>query len=515
MTGLDRATLERFERLRGVQVARALLERAFGLQLTVVGPEGPLAHSRGGVMIGSSEVCRTALFSRDGFERCDAFYRELARSGGGERAVRCHLGLAAISVPVEVERETVAHLVASGFVAPGLAGCPPPDPAELAAALRALDPGLRDPGEPVRRLPVVRGDREQIVRHILRVAAEEIAGAAENERRRQRHEGGALPGMWGIVGDSPRMREVFERLRRVAATDAAVLIVGESGTGKELVARAIHAHGPRAGRAFVAQSCGAIPDEMLESVLFGHVRGAFSGAIRGSEGLFGAAHGGTLFFDEVAEMSPAMQAKLLRVLSDGTYLPVGDTRPRTADVRLITATHRDLAAMVERGTFRQDLYYRLHVIPIELPPLRERPGDLRLLVEHFLASTEGAPARVSDAAWRCLERYAWPGNVRELRAEIERWSVVARGEAQVGPEHLSPALRCAGGYTGDASGEAAAAAAAGEGSLQAAVEALERAILARGLERTGGNRTQLAKELKISRTTLHARIKKYGLDPGS
>ncbi|MDQ3032953.1 MAG: sigma 54-interacting transcriptional regulator, partial [Myxococcota bacterium] len=451
--------LERLERLRGVQVAASILESAFGLQLTIVGPEGPLAHRRGGVMSGSSEVCRTALFAREGFDRCDAFYREIAR-GSGERAMPCHLGLAAIAIPIEVQGETIAHVVASGFLATNIAGCAPPDPATLATALRALDPSLHDPGEPVRRLPVVRGDREQTVRAVLRAAAEEIATHAEEERRRLHGKAGAQAGMWGIVGASPRMREVFEMMRRVASSDAAVLITGESGTGKELVARALHEHGPRARGAFVAQSCGAVGDDILESALFGHVRGAFSGAFRGSEGLFGAANGGTLFLDEVAEMSSAMQVKLLRVLSDGSYLPVGDTRPRSADVRVIAATHRDLAAMVQRGEFRQDLYYRLHVIPIEVPALRDRAGDLPLLVEHFVsecarvsrqlesAAVRGSPSRVSASAWRCIERYEWPGNVRELRAEIERWTITAAGESEIGPEHLSAAVREAGGYAG-------------------------------------------------------------------
>ncbi|UJR78150.1 sigma 54-interacting transcriptional regulator [Sandaracinus amylolyticus] len=507
--------LDRLERLRGVQVARSILEKAFSLQLTIVGPEGPLAHARGGVMSGSSEVCRTALFTREGFQRCDAFYRALATDdAAGERARPCHLGLASIAVPVEVGDGVVAHVVASGFVATALQGCPPADPATLATALRELDPSLVDPSQPVRKLPVVRGDREQIVRSILRTAAEEIAEHVDDERRRLRARTGTSPGAWGIAGTSPRMREVFELLRRVANSDAAVLITGESGTGKELVARALHDHGPRAGKPFVAQSCGAVPDDVLESTLFGHVRGAFSGAVRSGEGLFGAAHGGTLFLDEVAEMSPAMQVKLLRVLSDGSYLPVGDTRPRTSDVRVITATHRDLAAMVQRGEFRQDLYYRLHVIPIALPPLRDRTGDLPLLVEHFLRDADGEsmPTRVSASAWRCLERYGWPGNVRELRAEIDRWAVTAAGEPEVGPEHLSPALRDAGGYAGQSGGEAAAAAASGQGSLQAAVDGLERAILVRGLERTGGNRTRLARELQISRTTLNERIKKFGLE---
>ncbi len=501
--------LARHERLRAVAIARTILRDAFGLELTLIDRDGPLAHQRGGVMVGSSEVCRTALFSRDGFERCHAFYRSLGETR--EEAIhRCHLGLLAQSVPILAGGELLGHAVASGFVDPR-SSTPPPEPGELARALARLDPHLPDPAEPVRRLPVVAGDRGRVVRAILRVAAQEIASEEEDDRRRLKKGGGDAPGLWGIVGASPRMRELFALVRRVVQSDATVLISGESGTGKELVARALHEHGPRAGKPFVAQSCGAMTDDVLESALFGHVRGAFSGAVRASEGLFGAADGGTLFLDEVGEMSPAMQVKLLRVLQDGTYLPVGATSPRRADVRVVTASHRDLRQMVQAGTFRQDLFYRLHVLTLALPPLRERPGDLPLLVEHLLGQVDGAPPRVGEAAWRCLERYRWPGNIRELRAEVERWAVAASGEPEVGPEHLSPAVREAGGYAGETGGEAAAAAAAGRGTLAAAVDALERAIIVRGLERTEGNRTQLAKDLGISRTTLNERLKRYGL----
>jgi two-component system response regulator HupR/HoxA len=528
----DTDTLDRFERLRGVQVARTILKDAFGLELLLVTESGPLAHARGGVMVGSSEVCRSALFSRDGFERCDAHYRALG-SGDGEQVSTCHLGLGCLSVPARTT-DGVLHLVASGFSATSLDGAPPVDPRALAHALAALDPSLRDAMEPVRRLPILKGDRVATVRTILRVAAQEIANEAEDELRRLtpretgvvgRGEGArpivatredvaapTLPGLFGIVGASPRMRGVFDLVRKVAASDANVLIVGESGTGKELVARAIHDHGTRRGKPFVAQSCASMSDELLESTLFGHVRGAFSGAVRASEGLFGAARGGTLFLDEVAEMPLAMQAKLLRVLSDGTYLPVGAVHPKRTDVRVLAATHRDLAAMVARGEFRQDLFYRLHVLAIDLPPLRARTGDLKLLLEQFVAQTPNVPARLSATAMRCLEKHDWPGNVRELRAEVERWAITAQGAAEVGPEHLSQPIREAGGYGGGTEDEAIHAAAAGTGTLEQAIEALERALLTRGLERTGGNRTQLARELAISRTTLLERLKRFGLE---
>ena len=506
----DIDSLERFDRLPSLQVARAILREAFGLELLVVGERGPLAHVRGGVTLSSSDVCRASLFSREGFSRCDAVYRAVGEMV--ERAaLPCHLGLAVVTEPAALGAEVLAHVVASGFLATGLGSCPAPDPAQLAARLRDLDPALSDPSEAVRHVPAVRGDRIEIVRAVLRTAAAEIAAHEEDHRRRIAGAEGELPGLWGIIGESPPMRAIFERLRNVARSDATVLVLGESGTGKELVARALHDHGPRAGRPFVAQSCAAMSDELLESTLFGHVRGAFSGALRSSSGLFGAAEGGTLFLDNVSEMSPAMQVKLLRVLQDRSYLPVGATAPRRADVRVVAASRRDLEELVHAGGFRQDLFYRLHVLPVSLPPLRDRGTDLRLLVDHLVRAAPRAPRRVSDAAWACLERHNWPGNVQELAAEVKRWELIAADAREVGPEHLSSSIREAGGYGAAVEGTAAAAAASGEGTLLAAVEALEKALIRRCLERTGGNRTQVARELGISRTTLGQRLRRYGL----
>ncbi len=509
MSGVPADGLARHERLRGVQVARAILRDAFGLELAFVDARGPSAHQRGGVMTGSSEVCRASLFSREGFSRCDAHYVALA-GAREEGVVRCHLGLLCAHVPLIVDGVALGHLVASGFVNPRSRSQPPPDPTDLATALASLDPMLADPSALLGSLPVIAGDRVDVVRSILRAAAREIV-VFEEESRSRLMGSTELPGRYGLVGASGAMRTLFGLMQRVILSDATVLVHGESGTGKELVTRALHDNGPRAGRPFVVASCGAVAADVLESILFGHVRGAFSGAIRASAGLFGAADGGTLFLDEVGEMSAAMQTKLLRVLQDGSYLPVGGTTSRTVDVRVLAASHRDLAAMVQAGTFRQDLFYRLHVLALEVPALRDRPGDLQLLVRHFTQEIEGSPKRVSEAARRCLERYRWPGNVRELRAEVERWAVAAAGEPEVGPEHLSVPVREAGGYSGAAGGEAVAAASAGEGTLASAVESLERAVIGRGLERTGGNRTRLAKELGISRTTLNDRLKRYGL----
>ncbi|MFK7989633.1 MAG: sigma-54 interaction domain-containing protein [Sandaracinaceae bacterium] len=503
------SNLDRLDRLPGVAVAREILRDAYGLELTLVDGRGPVAHQRGGIMAGSSEVCRAALFSRDGYEACHRFYEGIG-AGDGEALSECHLSLLAQSVPITVRGVRLGHAVASGFIDPRSRTFRAPEAAAIARKLSELDPYHPDPTGPTRDLRVLAGDRVKAIRAVLRVAAREIE-AHEEAAHQALESGEELPGLWGMVGASPAMRELFAMLQRVVASEATVLITGESGTGKELVARALHERGPRAGGPFIAANCGAMTEHVLESTLFGHVRGAFSGAIRASAGLFGAADGGTLFLDEVGEMSSAMQVKLLRVLQDGTYLPVGGTDSREANVRVVTASHRDLSEMVAAGVFRQDLFYRLHVLTLTLPPVRDRPGDLALLLEHLLADVEGAPARIGAAAWRCLERYRWPGNVRELRAEVERWTVAAAGAREVGPEHLSQDVRAAGGYGGDAGTEAVAAAAAGQATLASAVEALERAVIERGLERTSGNRSVLARELGISRTTLNDRLKRFDL----
>jgi len=492
----------RWEHLSGVRVAREILERAFGLGLVLLGPEGSVAHGRGGVVATSNAVCRRVLFTRAGFARCDAFYRRVAASPQGP----CHLGFSLVSAPIEVSGEVLGRVCAAGF------HDEPTPPGDLLEDVAALLPQGADHElqKDARTLPVVGPERRGPVRAVLEAAAAEIASFEANRARRDAGVEG-LPGLWGLVGRSPQMQAVFDVMQRVAASEATVLVQGESGTGKELVARALHRQGRRRDREMVTQNCAAMPADLLESILFGHVRGAFSGAQRNNEGLFGAAHGGTLFLDEVGDMSPALQVKLLRVLQDGTYLPVGATTPRTADVRVIAATHRDLRSMVDEGTFRQDLFYRLHVLPVRLPPLRDRAGDLRLLVQHFAAVTENVPSRISDAAWECIERYAWPGNVRELRAEVQRWQLTTDAASELRPEHLSPQIRDAGGFAA-MSGAAAAAAASGTGTLADAVEALERVIIERGLERTDGNRTRLAKDLGISRTTLGERLKRYDLD---
>jgi two-component system response regulator HydG len=304
-----------------------------------------------------------------------------------------------------------------------------------------------------------------------------------------------------VVGASDALRAVLELAHRVAASDATVLVLGESGTGKEVVAREIHRASPRARQPFVAVNCSAIPETLLESELFGHEKGSFTGAVRQRKGRFELAEGGTIFLDEIGDMSPALQAKLLRFLQDHRLQRVGGSIDVTVDARVIAATNRDLEREVAEGRFRDDLFFRLNVVTITVPPLRERPEDVPLLVEHFLRlyAPEGAkPKKISPRAMRLLMGHPWPGNVRELENAIQRSVVLSRGET-IFPEQLPPRVRAA----------ESAEPAAGAGRTMREVE---RDVIVKTLKETGGNRTKAAVILGISRRTLQNKIKEYGID---
>ena len=311
-----------------------------------------------------------------------------------------------------------------------------------------------------------------------------------------------------LVGGSAAMRQVQKSIGMVADSDATVLITGETGTGKEVVARAIHQHGRRASLPFVAVNCAAIPSELLESQLFGHARGAFTGAVADRIGSFREADGGTLFLDEIGDMGLAMQAKLLRVLQDRVVAPVGG-RPVSVDVRILAATHQDLARAVREGRFREDLFYRLGVVPLSLPPLRERLADIVPLAEHFLAlatpPTKGSPAqprRLSAAAAARLLAHPWPGNVRELRNAMERVAALARRP-----------LLAAEDFDFLTTSPDSAQADWLEGDLPTAVARLETAMIRRALAAVGGNRTEAAKRLGVHRQLLYEKLRRYGIEP--
>jgi DNA-binding NtrC family response regulator len=330
---------------------------------------------------------------------------------------------------------------------------------------------------------------------------------ARSERGRQRRVEGLAGGehLRGIIGRSQAMRQLFEQISRVAPSSAPVLINGETGSGKELVARALHLASGR--ERFVPVNCSAIPAGLLESELFGHVRGAFTGADRDRIGLFEAAHEGTIFLDEIAELPLGLQAKLLRVLQSGELRRVGDVQPRHVVVRLIAATHRDLHAAVEAGTFREDLFYRINVVYLSVPPLRERPIDIPLLAEAFLqriaAREKQPPSQFSAAALAHLIAYAWPGNVRQLQNVVERSALLAEHPV-IELEDLPPEI-CCGGPVNPALGRL---------GTEVTLAEIEREHIIGVLMRVGGNRSRAAEILGLPRRTLYRRLDEYGLRGG-
>lgn len=305
----------------------------------------------------------------------------------------------------------------------------------------------------------------------------------------------------GLIGSSAPMRSVQKTIGLAADSDAIVLILGETGTGKELVARALHAHGRRKAGPFVAVNCAAIPEDLLESELFGHVRGSFTGATADRTGAFRDAANGTLFLDEIGDMPLPMQAKILRALQEQLITPVGG-KPLRSNARVVAATHRELARLVASGQFREDLYYRLDVVQIAIPPLRDRADDILPLARHFLAlaaARNGRQKHLSDSAMGKLQRHAWPGNVRELRNVIERACILTRGDV-IGPDDIDTSAV-----------STAASPATRDADLPGAVAALEKQMIERALAACNGNRTEAARRLNINRQLLYAKMQRYGL----
>jgi Nif-specific regulatory protein len=335
----------------------------------------------------------------------------------------------------------------------------------------------------------------------LRLAEEQLRG--ENRYLKSKEERRRID----IIGESPAMRELFRQVEKVTDTRATVCIEGETGTGKELIASVVHYQGRRRDKLFVAQNCAAVPDNLLESELFGHRKGAFTGAVEDKKGLFEVADGGTLFLDEIGEMSLGLQAKLLRVLQEGEIRSIGSTQSRQVDVRIICATNRSLEKEVAAGRFRQDLYYRLKVFPLRLPPLRERREDIPRLCEHFLRRYAGELKKVVGGfvpeAMDQLVAYGWPGNVRELENEVQRLVIQVEPGAFITSELLSPQIRQVEGLLDRIAPK--------KGTLKDMMEEVERWLLQQALREHGGNKTKTAETLGITREGLHKKLAKFGM----
>ncbi len=520
---------ERYQNLHTIVMLRDVLRKWWRAELTFADRNGAVFDwSKGQITPPPNDFCRLALFSKEGFRRCTASVRVLHEKFKVSKKLRrsqfheCHLGFLIVGAPLYINGEYEGMLFVEGFARQALT---PREGDSLKVKIAELNQGTTDLDRAVDRVPQIVESELERVCDLLEFGANEIANY-ENDMAKKDETIQTLSSelsdkykFENIIGKSGPMLEVFRLLEKVCNSDSTVLVNGESGTGKELVARAIHYNGPRREKPFVVQNCSAFNDNLLESALFGHTKGSFTGALRDKKGLFEVADGGTFFLDEVGDMSPALQVKLLRVLQEGTFTPVGGTAPKQVDVRVIAATHKDLSEMVKRGEFREDLFYRINVIRVQVPSLRDRKDDLPVLIDHFMRKhrREGQKARSLRAdAMQILSAYHWPGNIRELENEIERLLVLG-GDVEVIPgELISSRIR-------DGVSGAAGASVIGvsrmalmpQGKLNDAVELLEREMISQGLQRTAGNKSRLSRELGISRSNLILKIQKYGLErPG-
>jgi DNA-binding NtrC family response regulator len=381
--------------------------------------------------------------------------------------------------------------------------------AELEERVRGLDAGADDyitkPFQSFELLARIRSTLRIRCMYAELAATQDKLNKTREENRLLRQEVQGKYSFDRILGKSPAMRQVFYLMEKAIESPITVVILGETGTGKELVARSIHYNSPRKDKPFVVQNCGALPESLLESELFGHKRGAFTGAVADKKGLFEIAHGGTVFLDEVGDTPPALQIRLLRVLQEGEIRRLGEVRPFNVDVRVIAATHKDLKEEIKAGKFREDLFYRIHAFPIPLPALAERTGDIPVLVDHFLKKYSqrlGKECRISAECLDLLERYSFPGNVRELENEVVRAMTLATAGEELRPKHFSDPVREKGaGY-----------APVPEGSIQDQTGQLEKALIQQALRDCRGNRSKTALKLGLSRRGLLNKIKRYSLD---
>jgi two-component system response regulator HupR/HoxA len=508
----------RLEELQIVRKVRETVRRWWGIELSFTDAKGyVLDHGKGIIIPPQNRICTACLGDKEGLRRCNqSIEKAIARlENGTELLGPCHMGLEIIGAPIEFGGVRQGSVFACGFLVEEKSDKARPRAMD---EVKALSLPVLQPEAAFETIQRIEAREVPRLADLMDTTVEEIDAYHDAVALREKRISDLQDELVGryrfadIIGKSEPMRRLYALLDKLVESDVTVLIHGENGTGKELIARALHFSGPRKQRQFVAQNCSALNDQLLESELFGHVKGSFTGATRDKPGLFKVADGGTFFLDEVADMSAAMQVKLLRVLQEGTFVPVGGTRPEKVEVRIIAASNKDLREMVMRREFREDLFYRLHVVALEVPALRERLDDLPVLVEHFLDGvarrTGRARKKLHPELMAAFYEWQWPGNVRELENEIERLCVRA-GDAEVIPPELR-AQRPA-KMPGSAA-HLAALVQRGLGSdLATAVSALEKELIETGLRETKGNKSKLAERLGVSRTTLIKKIRDYGL----
>lgn len=508
---------DEFEHIHVIRKLKEVISRWWNIDVFFADDRGNLKIIEKGTKREFSNPVVNLLMQReDGFDSLSEFVHnavtDLRKSQDKELTQDWLPNLAASSFPIIIDNEFMGGVVCVGYLREGSGDS---QKKELSKALAHYNLPSQEIDHAVGKIHVLGKDELPYFSELSDLVSQEIStlhkeiSLRDDRIQELNKELGIRYKYDNMIGKSKPMQDVYSLLDKIRQSESTVMIQGENGTGKELIAKAIHYNSPRKEKIFVTQNCSAFNDNLLDSELFGHVKGSFTGAVKDKKGLFETADGGTFFLDEIGDTSPTMQVKLLRVIQEGTFIPVGATEPRKVDVRILAATNKDLKDMVEKGTFREDLYYRINVINITVPPLRDRKEDIPILCEHFLARCAAEkqikPRVLTKRALEKIFDYPWPGNIRELENEMERVTVLAGTESKITVDMLSARIR----EFGERSKVQGVRI---QGKLRDALEELEREMIREGLKRTGWNKSRLAKELGISRAGLINKVEKYNLD---
>lgn len=508
---------DEFEHIHVIRKLKEVISKWFQVDVFFADDRGNLKVIERGQKKDWSNPVMNLLLQRDpGFDALQEYARtvvtDLRKTQEKDMMKEFLPNLVGSSFPIMIDSDLMGAVIAIGYFHDGVTDA---QKKEAAKAMAHFNLPSQDIDIAIQGCQTVEKDRHPYFQELVDLVSQEICTLHKEITMREdriselNKELGIRYKYDSMIGKSKPMQDVYALLDKIRQSESTVLIQGENGTGKELIAKAIHYNSPRKDKIFVTQNCSAFNDNLLDSELFGHVKGSFTGAVKDKKGLFEISDGGTFFLDEIGDTSPSMQVKLLRVIQEGTFIPVGATEPRKVDVRILAATNKDLKDMVEKGTFREDLYYRINVINITVPPLRERKEDIPLLTEAFLkrcAEEKSIKPRILTK--RALEKifdYPWPGNIRELENEMERVTVLAGTESKITVDMLSARIR----EFGERSKVQGVRI---QGKLRDALEELEREMIREGLKRTGWNKSRLAKELGISRAGLINKVEKYNLD---
>lgn len=506
---------QEFDKLHVIRRLRELVGKWWNIQVNFTDEKGFVRGVPEGRFFNPmNPICQAITKDNKGFKGCMSTVHQTTidtNSAKKPKLSKCHSGFSTLSVPIIIEGKYLGCVFGDGFLVAET------EKSQKTAIKNYLEKQFTDSNkliEYIDTLPVLSTKEIEYLTELIVMVVDEILmthsdlSHAKEEVDKLKSELGERYGFAQMIGKSSPMQGLYNLLERVCDSSALVLIQGENGTGKELIARALHYNSKRKKKKFVVVNCGAFNENLLESELFGHIKGSFTGAIKDKVGLFEAANDGTLFLDEIGDTSPQMQVKLLRVLQQGTYTPVGSTEVKQSSARVVCATNRDLTQMVKAGEFREDLFYRLNVISLTVPPLKDRREDIPLLIDHFLdryaKTTKSTKKTVPGECLQRLLNYEWPGNIRELENEIERLCVLAGDMSTLDESFLSQRIKDSSQskYTGYRM----------EGKLKDALEQLEKHMILEGLKRNKWNKSKLAKELGISRAGLIMKVEKYELD---